>query len=191
MRRPRTLALVIGALALAVAGCGSSNSSPTAKTPEVSPAGDVPDTQAFVGFTSPSGAYTIQVPEGWARSTDGTEATFADHFNTVTIDATTNASAPSPARVRTVDVPSLQRAGSGFRLGSIATASRTAGPATIVTYRVKSAPDSVTGKRIALDAQRFQFWHNGELVTITVSAPQGSDNVDAWKTITNSFAWSR
>jgi hypothetical protein len=198
MRRPLIFASIAFALLVVATGCGSSSGSSsssttaasTAKTGEVSPTGDIPDTQAFVGFTAPSGIYTITVPEGWAQSTAGTKVTFTSHFNTVSVETGTSASAPTAASVRTVDLPSLQL-DSGFRLVSVKTEPRTAGRATVVTYQVESAPDPVTGKRIALDAQRYQFWRNGQLVTITLTAPKGSDNVDAWKTITNSFAWSQ
>ena len=32
--------------------------------------GDIPDNQVFVTFTSPTGGYQLQVPEGWARTDD-------------------------------------------------------------------------------------------------------------------------
>lgn len=196
MSRSRVYILTALAFAVVAIGCSSSGGSSsggasTTTTTDASPAGDIPDTQAFVAFTAPSGAYTIKVPEGWAQSTAGSKATFTDHFNTVSIDATTSATAPTPATVRAVDVPLLQQSSSGFNLGGVDTVARTAGPATVVTYRVNSAPDAVTGKRIALDAQQFRFWRTGELVTVTLSAPHGSDNVDAWKMMTNSFAWSQ
>jgi hypothetical protein len=60
----------------------------------------------------------------------------------------------------------------------------------LVTYRASSAADAVTGKRVTLDVERYEFWRNGTQVTITLSAPQGSDNVDPWKRVTESFAWS-
>lgn len=191
MRRSLQLVVAACTLAIAATGCSSSGGSSATRTTDASPAGDIPDTQAFVAFAGPSGAYTIKVPEGWARSIVGSRANFTDHFNAVTIDTTRGASAPTPARVRSVDVPALQRGTSGFHLTGVATVPRTAGSATVVTFRADSAPDSVTGKRIALDAQQYRFWRNGELVTVTLSAPRGSDNVDAWKSMTNSFAWAR
>ena len=72
-------------LALGVAGCGaaSSPSAPAAsggagqtKTvnpngPEVNPAGDIPDNQAYVAYAPPGAGYSVKVPEGWARTTAG------------------------------------------------------------------------------------------------------------------------
>ena len=42
----------------------------SAVAPEVSPAGDIPDTQAFVKYRSAAGGYELDVPEGWARTED-------------------------------------------------------------------------------------------------------------------------
>ncbi len=43
-------------------------STESAVAPEINPPGDIPDSQAFVRFTSPAGGYSLEVPEGWARS---------------------------------------------------------------------------------------------------------------------------
>jgi hypothetical protein len=181
------------ALMVSAAACSSSGGSTTAKAKslEVSPSGDIPDTQAYVAFTPPSGGYTIKVPEGWARSAIGAKTTFADHFNTVAVEATSSASAPTEASVRAVDVPTLQRTSIGFQLNQITSTTRTAGPVIVVTYGLTSPSDPTTGKHVTLAAEGYQFWRNGTLVTVTLSAPKGSDNIDPWKTITNSFAWTK
>ena len=183
------------ALAVLAAACSSSGGSTTtksaAKSLEVSPSGDIPDTQTFVPFTPTSGGYTIKVPEGWARSTAGSKTTFADHFNTVAVEATPSAGAPTDAGVRAVDIPALQRTSSGFKLNQVSTMSRTAGPTIVVAYDLSSSSDPTTGKHVTLTAEQYKFWRGGKLVTVTLAAPKGSDNVDAWKTITNSFAWTQ
>ena len=64
MSRRSALAAVAAAIALGGAGCGSSASSPSSAStpsapaseadpnaPEVNPAGDIPDNQAFVAYT--------------------------------------------------------------------------------------------------------------------------------------------
>jgi hypothetical protein len=60
-----------------------------------------------------------------------------------------------------------------------------------MTYRAASAPDSVTGKSITQDIERYSYWKAGRLATVTLAAPKGSDNVDAWKLVTTSFRWTR
>jgi hypothetical protein len=60
----------------------------------------------------------------------------------------------------------------------------------VVTYEARSPADPVTGKSVVLDVERYEYWRSGTQVTITLSAPHGADNVDPWRTITDSFAWS-
>jgi hypothetical protein len=159
-------------------------------TPEINPSGDIPDNQVFVKYASRDGKYALVVPEGWARTETGGATSFADHFNSIRIEATKSAAAPTVATSRATEVPVLQRDVSGFALGNVTSVGRTAGVVVLVTYRANSAADAVTGKRAALDVERYEFWRNGTQVTITLSAPQGSDNVDPWKKVTESFAWA-
>ena len=195
----RTRRSIVAVTALAVAAgvgvtaCGGSSgsSSKTAATaaPEVSPAGDIPDTQAFVPFSPPSGGYSIQVPEGWARTDLATGATFTDKLNSIRVEASAASAAPDTGSIKTVDVPALQSSVAGFALGQISTVTRTAGDGVLLTYQGAGAPDAVTGKSVTQDVERYQFWKAGTLVTITLTSPRGADNVDPWKTVTNSFGW--
>src|SRR3954452_163495 len=69
------------AVALAATGCGASSPSSSsrvgrtpaadANTPEVNPAGDIPDTQAYVAYSPPGAGFSVKVPEGWSRTTAG------------------------------------------------------------------------------------------------------------------------
>jgi hypothetical protein len=165
-------------------------SSVTPKTAEVSPSGDIPDNQAFVKYASRTGGYSVDFPEGWARTETTGATTFSAHFNSIRITTTKRASAPTIASARATEVPALQRSTPGFTLRDVTSVSRSAGSAVFVTYGADSAPDAVTGRSIALDVERYEFWRNGTQVTITLSAPKGSDNVDPWKRVTDSFAWS-
>jgi hypothetical protein len=181
---------LIGALGVGTAACGGSSSQSKSSTqPEVSPAGDIPDTQVFVPFTPTSGGYTIKVPEGWARTDLAAGATFTDKLNTIRVESNPAAVAPTPVSVRAEDVPQLQSSVAGFKLGEVTSVTRTAGDALLVTYQATSAPDPVTGKTRTQDVERYQFWNNGTLVTITLTSPRGADNVDPWKTVTNAFGW--
>src|SRR5882757_7336303 len=82
------------AVALGVAACGSSSKSPSAtKTvnpngPEVSPAGDIPDNQAYVAYSPPAGGFSVKVPEGWARTTAGGVTSFTDKLNRIQMQTT-------------------------------------------------------------------------------------------------------
>ena len=172
-------------------GNTGSNSSPTTAPagPETNSPGDIPDNQAFVAYKPAGGTYSVTVPEGWAQSTNGAAAVFSDKFNTVQVEANPAPVAPTPDSVTAAVVPGLQTANANFTLGKVSTVHRTAGDAVLVTYQADSSPNPVTGKVIPLAFERYSFWHNGTEVTLTLAGSTNADNVDPWKTITNSFAW--
>ncbi len=188
------LALTVVA-GLGVAACGGSASSgpshttPSSAVAEVSPAGDIPDSQAFVSFSPVSGGYTIEVPEGWARTDLTTGASFTDKLNSIRVESTPAPTQPTDASVRATEVPALQSSVPGFVLGSVSTVPRTAGDAVLVTYQQQGEPDAVTAKVHTQDVERYEFWRAGMSVTITLTSPKGADNVDPWKTVTSSFGW--
>jgi hypothetical protein len=193
-----TMTVVLTVLAAACGGASSKTSTSTSSAaggvdpnaPEVVAPGDIPDTQAFVPFIVATDGYSLKVPEGWARSTNGSTTTFTDHYNTINATATSAPVAPTAASVQATEVTALRRDVPNFELLKVETVNRTAGPAVLVTYRAGSTPDPVTGKRVALDVERYEFWRSGKQVTLTLSGARGSDNVDPWKTVTNSFAWT-
>jgi hypothetical protein len=154
-----------------------------------SPPGDIPDNQAFVVYKS-AGAYALKVPEGWARTSTAGGVTFTDKYNSIRVEIAKSSSRPSIRSVRAVDVPKLAKSVKGFKLVDVRNAPRTAGAAVLVTYRASSAPNAVTGKSIATSVERYAFWKAGKLAILTLQAPVGSDNVDAWRIITNSFGWA-
>jgi hypothetical protein len=152
------------------------------------PPGDIPDNQVFVAYSSPQGGYSVKYPQGWAQRTSGATSTFSQNFNTMTVTAAPAASAPTLASARAQVAAKLQSV-PGFKLGTIDQVSRTSGPAIRIAYQATSPTDPVTGKSVPLDVERYLFWRNGKLVTITLSSAHGSDNVDPWKTVTDSFTW--
>ena len=199
-----TNALLPLLLITAVGACGSSaastpatgpSSTATSKpkvdpnAPEVVAPGDIPDTQVFVPYTTAD--YTVTVPEGWSQSISGPTTTYSDHYNTIRIDTTSSPAPPSVATVQSGEIPSLTGTVPNFELGKVTSVTRTAGTAVLVTYRAGSTPDPVTNKRVALDVERYEFWRNGTLVTLVLSGARGSDNVDPWKAVTNSFGWAK
>nr|BFE60064.1 lipoprotein [Dactylosporangium thailandense] len=164
------------ALALAAAGCGSSGSAP-----DNSPAGDIPDNTAFVAFRPAGQRYEIKVPEGWQRTESGAVVTFTDKLNAIRVQTRPAAAAPTVASAK-ADVPgaAVERAESVQRKG---------GDAILVVYRADSAADPVTGKVVPDTVERYAFWRDGTEAVVTLSGPVGADNVDPWRTVTDSFAW--
>jgi hypothetical protein len=192
-------AIALSAAALFAAGCGSSSSGggSSAKPvnpngPEVSPAGDIPDNQAFVAYAPAGAGFTVKVPEGWARTTAGGATTFTDKLNSIVVGTpTTAAKRPTAASATATVIPQLARTVKGFANARAGTVTRTAGPALRITYLADSAPDTVTGKTRRNAVERYEFLHNGKLVVLTLAGPKGADNVDPWKIVTDSLRWTR
>jgi hypothetical protein len=168
--------------------------SSAAQVTETNPAGDIPDSQAFVDYTPAQGGYTVQVPEGWARTDSdtgngGASALFSDKYNSIRIDTAAAAAAPTMQSGQ-AELTAIGTTATGFTPGAVTIEQRRAGSAVLITYQADSAPNAVTGKVISQDVQRYEFWNNGKQVTLTLSAPVGSDNVDPWRTVTDSFRWT-
>lgn len=64
-------------------------------------------------------------------------------------------------------------------------------PGTKTTYSRMSAPDPVTGKRLRLVVDRYEYPNHGKVAVLDLATPEGVDNVDAYRTIGNSFEWLR
>jgi hypothetical protein len=178
--KPRLLSVVIAAAALALAACGSS-STPSSTAPakqaatpapkEVSPAGDIPDNQAYVVFRAPGAPYSVKVPEGWSQTTRGGAVVFTDKLNTIELAwGAAPPSAPAGAKTSTVK--------------------RKAGQAQRSTYEAQSTPDAVTGKTRANAVERYVFTHGSQHAILTLSGPKGADNVDPWRIVTDSLRWT-
>lgn len=191
----------VAAIAAGTAGCGSSSSSsgsgagasatpsPT-KAPEVSPAGDIPDNQAFVPVKPAAGGFTVKVPEGWSRSLDGKAVTFTDKLNAIRIETAPAGAPPTVRDARQTELPKLASTVRGFEAGRVSTVTRKAGMAIRITYLARAKQNAVTGK-VGTDAvERYVFFHKGKDVILTLSGPKAADNVDPWKIITDSVTWT-
>jgi hypothetical protein len=191
--------LVIAAVAfvLVAAGCGSgsgsgggSKAAVNPNTAETSPAGDIPDNQAYVAYTPPGGGYSVKVPEGWARTAAGGAVTFTDKLNSIRMESAAAKAAPTVAGTKSAAVPQLGQAVKGFKAGGVSSVSRKAGTAIRIKYLSDAPADPVTGKTRQNAVERYVFFHNGKDVILTLSGPKGADNVDPWKIVTDSVRWS-
>lgn len=200
-RLPLLLSGVAASAALVAAGCGASSSqsssqapassSPAAGSPaapEVSPAGDIPDNQAFVEYAPAGAGFAVKVPEGWAQTADGAATVFTDKLNSIRVEAVPASTAPTIASVTANELPAVQSA-TGFKLGQVTSVTRPAGTGVLATYLVESPPDPVTGKTVTDAVERYSFFKNGNEVILTLSGPKSADNVDPWKTVTDSLRW--
>ena len=204
--RTRKALIPAAVVAIAVAGCGSSGGSGSASTKaatpttpasgvnpnakENTPPGDIPDNTAFVRFTLPAGGFSVKVPEGWGRTGSGKQVTFTSNLNSVTIERRAAGGPVSTSTVKKTDVAALRAAQHGFTLQSVTTVRRSGGSAVRIRYLAKGSPNAVTGKTVTDAVERYVFAHNGTEAVLTLAGPKGSDNVDPWRTISDSLRWT-
>lgn len=151
--------------------------------------GDIPDTQAFVIYSSAAGGYTLEVPEGWARTATATDVSFIDKFDGVQVTVTAATSAPTVDSVRTQQAAALQNNGHAVQDVQIKSVQLKNASAILITFTSNSDPNAVTGKQIRQLNNQYLFFKNGKLATLTLWAPLGADNVDQWARMSNSFRW--
>jgi hypothetical protein len=133
---------------------------------------------------------SVTTPEGWSRSSSAAAVVFTDKLNAVRVEETPAKGPVSTASAQSREVPTIAAATKGFKLQSVTTVSRPAGPAVRIAYLGYSKPDAVTGKFGVLAFERYDFIHNGREVILTLSAPNGSDNVDPWRKVTSSLRFT-
>ena len=170
---------------------------------ESNPPGDIPDNTQFVPFRSASGHFVVKVPEGWSRRSTKSSVSFTDKLNTVEVTWSRSQAAPTPRSAKSKDVPALRRSVLAFTLSRIVdcapscTIPYSTAPisvslpahAVVVTFRGNSKANSVTGKQYRLEELRFEFFRGHEMAALTLSGPVGSDNVDPWTLVSESFGW--
>ncbi|CAB3806166.1 carboxypeptidase-like regulatory domain-containing protein [Pararobbsia alpina] len=155
---------------------------------EQNPPGDIPDTQVFLTYTSPLG-FSLQVPEGWARTERRDGAKFADKYNTVEVTIAPAAHAPMAGSVADHEAADLLKGGRAVKIETVRQVALRSGPALLIVYTSNSEPNPVTNKQLRLESNRYLIYGGGKLATLDLSAPFGADNADQWKLMSNSFQW--
>jgi hypothetical protein len=214
MLRKPLAATIATALALLLGACGSRTGSPAPAAPastrpaapparpartsppkapaaaaEVNPAGDIPDDQVFVRYRPPGAPFSVKVPEGWARTSQGGVVSFTDKLNTIRLQAQPAPAAPTVASARQAELPAIRAASRHLERVAVGRATRKAGTAVLITYRADAPPDPVTGKVVHDAVERYEFWRGGTSAILTLAGPVGADNVDPWRIVTDSLAW--
>lgn len=157
--------------------------------PETNPPGDIPDSQVFVKYASPTGAYELQVPEGWARLTNGMDVTFTSKLDGLSLNVSNAPKPPSADSIGGNQAQSLKETGRAVTIKRIEDVMVSGRPAVLMVYECNSEPNPVTNKQMRLENDAFFFYQNGKLATLRLWAPLGADNVDQWKLISESFRW--
>jgi hypothetical protein len=173
-------------------GSGSATTAGAGAAPaptESNPPGDIPDNQAYVAFRPSGGAFTVKVPEGWARTGQGGATVFTDKLNRVEIATASASSAPTVTSVGSEVVARLRGQVPKFDGPKVSQVNRHAGSAVLLKYQGDSAADPVTGKIVRDAFERYAFYRQGHEVDLTLSGPVNADNVDPWRIVTDSFSW--
>jgi hypothetical protein len=169
-----------------------STPSPTAKSAapvpvEKNPPGDIPDNLAFVPYANKAGGYSFTHPEGWARSGSGTRVRFTEKLNGVVVESVPASQGPTVASARSSEVPRLRAGVPAFELRTISAVNLPAGPTVRIVFRRNSDPDPVTGKVYRDEVEEYLVQHAGKLVRMDLFGPVGADNVDAYRTMSQSL----
>ena len=183
-----------GSIAATTGSPATSAASPGAvdpNAPEVHEVGDIPDNQVFVPFQSPTELFSLSYPEGWSQTGTGNTVSFTDKLNAIEVSVGTAALAPTIGSVTSTEIAHIAATAAHFQAGSVSIVNRKAGEAILATYQIDSAPNAVTGKSIRVAVERYEFWKNGTSVAVTLIGAVGADNVDPWKIVSNSFAWTK
>jgi hypothetical protein len=154
---------------------------------ESNPPGDIPDNLAFVRYSSSAGRYAFTHPEGWARTSSGSRVRFTDKLNGVTLESLAAPGAPTPSTARRDDVARLRSSVPAFELRSVSAVTLPAGRGVHIVFRRNSAPDAVTGKVFRDEVEEYAVFRNGRLVRMDLYGPVGADNVDAYRTMSQSL----
>ena len=150
-------------------------------------AGDIPDNAVFLTFHGGTPTFSIQYVEGWQVTSqpDGAVIRDKDSSETVAIVAPTD-----PAGyVTSTDLPALQ-AQAGFKLIKQDTVKVGSNQYVHLAYHLPAPPDPVTGKQVPSMVDRYYVPGPGGLAIVSLSTPDGVDNVDAFHQMIQSFKWT-
>ena len=156
---------------------------------ESNPPGDIPDTTVYVVYQSAPGHFRIKVPEGWSRRSTPVSSTFTSNLNSISAAWMPMTAAPTVSSVQATTIHTLQAGSLAFRLQSVRAVKLAGGPAVESIYQVNSKPNAVTGRQYRLVIERFELYRHGRGAVITLSSAVGSDNVDPWRIVSESFRW--
>lgn len=210
--------VVIAAVIVSVAACGSGRSSPpgatagsASGTPSVArsasnaplttsePAtssqpdtgttsGDVSDNAVFLAYRDPKLGFTIDYVEGWQVSATADGVAIRDKDSSELVQVV-----PSPADVAAyvsgTDLPALGRQ-AGFHLIKQDSVTINKQNLVHIVYDVSSPPDPVTGKQVPAAVDRYYVPGPNGLAIVSLATPAGVDNVDAFRQMIESFRWA-
>ena len=138
-----------------------------------------------------SAGFLIKYPEGWTiRGSGSDKVTISDKNNVVRVAVATGP-APTPAGV-TAQLNALKKSNATLTFTAPRSFALPASSSAVkAVYTTQSAPDPVTGKRVELIVDRYVLkGPGGRVATVDLGTPRGVDNVDAYRMMIESFAWT-
>jgi hypothetical protein len=174
-----------------------SESAPSSTAPENSQApdvgggttaGDVPDNAVFLTYRQASLGFSIQYVEGWQVTTqpDGVHINDKDSSETVSV---VDLPGDIASWIGSTDLPALQGQ-AGFALVKQNTVKVHATSLHHLVYHILSPADPVTGKQVPSTVDRYYLPGPTHLAIVSLSTPDGVDNVDAFRQMVESFSWT-
>ena len=150
-------------------------------------AGDVPDNAVFLTYRQAALGFSIQYVEGWQVTTqpDGVLINDKDSSETVTV---VDLPSDLAAYISGSDLPALQGQAE-FKLVKQNTVKVGASTYHHLVYHILSPADPVTGKQVPSTVDRYYVPGPAHLAIVSLSTPDGVDNVDAFRQMIESFAW--
>ena len=153
----------------------------------VTGAGDIPDNAVFLTYQGGSPAFRIQYVEGWQVTPGPTGVVIRDKDSSETVELV-GMPPDVAAYVTGTDLPRL-RAQAGFQ--QIRREAVTVNNVSLIhlVYHLPAAPDPVTGKQVPSTVDRYYVPGQTQLAVVSLSTPDGVDNVDAFHQMIGSFRW--
>jgi hypothetical protein len=142
----------------------------------------------FLRYADATHAFSIKYVEGWqvTPQPDGVAIRDKDSSETVQIVAGVSDIA---AYIANVDLPALETT-AGFSLVRQDTVTVSGEQLDHLVYHSLAPPDPVTGKEVPSTVDRYYVAGPAAIAVVSLSTPDGVDNVDAFREMITSFKWT-
>ena len=152
-------------------------------------AGDIPDNQVFLTLNDKALGFSMKYPEGWAQKAKGNALTIQDKNNIVRV-AVAGVAAPYGRNRSRSELSALKQKEPSLKAGTPTgrdglRPSRDQGH----LHDGQRPQSSDRQARHAGWSTAYYFWQGGKVAVMGLGTPQGVDNVDAYRLMSESFAW--
>ena len=142
----------------------------------------------FLTYHGTAPVYSIQYVEGWQVSQPSTGVVIRDKDSSESV-VIAPVQADVARYVAATDLPALQ-AQAGFSLVKQDNVKVGGLSYVHLFYHLLALPDPVTGKQVPSTVDRYYVPGPNGLAIVSLSTPDGVDNVDAFRLMIESFKWS-